>query len=366
MWNWEQKDWPNFSYERDVLEPVEIEFIKLSSENAGILKYVSDEEKESLKIDLISEEAFKTSEIEGELLDRDSLQSSIRRQFGLKTDNHRILVAEQGVAEMMVDVYKGFDQLLTDAMLYKWHKMLLDGRKGLQNIGAYRAHHEPMQVVSGAIGREIIHFEAPPSEYVAEEMKQFLLWFNASAPNASKPLTALTRAGIAHLYFEAIHPFEDGNGRIGRAISEKALAQNLGRPTLIALAYTIEKNKKTYYSQLEKNSKTNYITEWLVYFSNTVLEAQTITLKRIEFIIQKSKLFQRLQNQLNSRQEKVLNRLFEAGIEGFKGGLSAENYISITQTTRPTATRDLGDLVVKKALIKKGQLKSTRYYLNIA
>ena len=175
----------------------------------------------------------------------------------------------------------------------------------------------------------------------------------------------MTRAGTAHLYFESIHPFEDGNGRIGRAVSEKALAQFLGEPTLIALATVISRNRKAYYGALGEANTKNEITGWLAYFAGTVLEALAYTRTYVEFLIEKAKLFERLRGRMNPRQEKCLLRMFEEGPEGFSGGLSAENYISITKATRPTATRDLSDLVAKGAFTRNGQRKSTRYHLNI-
>jgi len=178
-------------------------------------------------------------------------------------------------------------------------------------------------------------------------------------------LPALTRAGIAHLYFVSVHPFEDGNGRIGRAIAEKSLAQNLERPTLIALAHTIEAKRKAYYAALERNNHSLDITDWLVYFAQTVLDAQEYTIHCVEFLIEKSKLYDRLAGDLNERQQKVLARMFKEGLSGFKGGLSAENYIRITKTSASTATRDLQDLVAKGALRRTGELKQTRYHLNL-
>jgi Fic family protein len=222
-----------------------------------------------------------------------------------------------------------------------------------------------MQVVSGPLHAPKVHFEAPPSSRMDAEMSAFVTWFNSTAPNGTSPRPALTRAGIAHLYFESIHPFEDGNGRIGRALAEKALAQCLGQPTLIALADTIGRHKKTYYDVLEQANRGNEITDWLVYFAGVLLEAQRQTQCRIEFLIEKTKLYDRLRGELNPRQERVLTRLFREGPDGFKGGLSAENYISITQTSSATATRDLQDLVSKGALIRTGERRHTRYYLKL-
>ncbi len=196
-------------------------------------------------------------------------------------------------------------------------------------------------------------------------MEHFVSWFNQTAPKSARALPALARAGIAHLYFVSIHPFEDGNGRIGRAIAEKSLAQTLGHPTLIALAYTIERKRKDYYTALERNNQDLEISEWLQYFACTVLAAQDNTIKRVDFYLAKAKFFERLRDQLNERQTKVIARMFREGMDGFKGGLSAENYISIAKTSRATATRDLQDLVEKSALTRTGARRHTRYHLKV-
>jgi len=277
-----------------------------------------------------------------------------------------VSAAEQGIAEVMVDLYRGFDAPLSHTLLFELHNMLTNGRRDLNDIGRYRTHTDPMQIVSGAIYAPKVHFEAPPSSQMMTEMEQFIAWFNDTAPMVGKtPLPALLRAGIAHLYFVSIHPFEDGNGRIGRALAEKALAQCVGQPTLIAIAYTIERNKKAYYTALEQANRRNQITPWLVYFVDMVLTAQRYTATWIEFLISKAKLYERLRGQLNPRQEKVVARLFREGPEGFIGGLSAEKYIGITSAPRATVTRDLQDLVSKGALLRQGERKHTRYLLNL-
>ncbi len=364
-WNWQQEDWPHFTYDEEPLEEIEKLWLHESGVLLGAFKHLEDEAKNTLIVDLISNEALKTSAIEGEHLNRDSLQSSIRRSFGLEAGKQQIPQAEQGIAEMMVDLYKSFSEPLTHQVLFSWHKMLTKDRKDLKDIGQYRTHKEPMQIVSGYIHNPKVHFEAPASKDVRQETNQFITWFNKTAPDGQSPLPMLTRAGMTHLYFVSIHPFEDGNGRIGRALAEKTLSQSLGQPTLIALSHTIEKHKKLYYKMLEQSNKNNEITSWLIYFAKTILKAQTYTKKRIEFLIEKAKLYDKLRGKLNSRQEKVIARMFREGLSGFKGGLSAENYISITGVSRATTTRDLQDLVAKGALIKTGERKYTRYYLNI-
>lgn len=364
-WNWQQDDWPNFRFDRSAMVQPEATFLLGAGQLLGALLHLPDAEKSDLTVELISNEALKTSEIEGEYLNRDSVQSSIRRNFGLATDARRIPPAEQGIADMTMDLYRGFAEPLSHQAMFRWHGMLTAGRRDLKIIGGYRADDEPMQVISGPIGNPKVHFEAPPSAAMEKEMAGFVSWFNDTAPQANLAMPALTRAGIAHLYFVTIHPFEDGNGRIARGLAEKALSQALGQPTLIALSQTIEKNKISYYDALHRSSRDHEITAWLVYFADTILEARETTQRMIDFLIQKTRLYDRIKGQLNQRQEKALARIFREGVEGFKGGLSAENYISITGAARATATRDLQDLVDKGAVIRTGALKSTRYHLNM-
>jgi len=197
----------------------------------GAVNHLAGEERSQITIETISTEAVTTAEIEGEILDRASVQSSIRRQFGLATDNRRVGPAEQGMAEMMVDLYRSF-------------------------------------------AVPLVHFEAPPSSQVESEMERFIAWFNRTGPGNAEPLPALTRAGMVHLYFECIHPLEDGNGRIGRALAEKSMAQSLGQPTLTALAATILAKRKSYYEALEAANKQNEITAWLAWFAGVAIEAQ--------------------------------------------------------------------------------------------
>jgi Fic family protein len=364
-WNWQQPDWPNFTYDSKALEPLEQKFLQQSGELVGATRHMGVDEQAALKIELISEEAIKTSEIEGEILNRVSVQSSLRQEFGLGVEAPGVQPAERGVSKMMAELYRSYADALTDQTMFDWHSLLLSGSGALRVIGGYRTHKNPMQVVSGRALVHTVHFEAPPSAQVPDEMQRFLAWFNAAAPGAATPLPALTRAGIAHLYFISIHPFEDGNGRIGRAIAEKALAQNLKQPSLIALAYTIERARNDYYGALERANKANEITPWLFYFARTVLEAQANTLGRVEFYIAKAKFHERLRGQLNERQDEVIDRLFREGIDALAQGFSAEAYINISQTSRATATRDLTDLVEKGALLRTGELRYTRYYLNL-
>jgi len=366
IWNWQKPDWPNFTFDQQALVEWEAMFLRNSGYLSGTLAHIADEDKTLLTIDAMSEEALKTSEIEGEQLNRDSLQSSIRRNLGLAADSRKVKPAEQGIADMMTDLYRHFARPLTHKTLFNWHKLLMQGNHQVKDIGKYRTHTDPMQVVSGAMHKPKVHFEAPPSQTIPAEMERFLAWFNNTAPNGKNPLPALTRGGIAHLYFVCIHPFEDGNGRIGRTLIVKSLLQNLDQPLLIALSYTIQKHRKQYYEALEKNNKDNAITPWLLYFAKTVIEAQAYTQHLASFIVEKGKLYNRIKGQLNERQEKALARMFEEGPDSFPFGLNAEKYIGITGASRATATRDLQDMVDKGVFTRHGELKATRYHLNIS
>lgn len=365
-WNWQKAEWPSFDWDADALNALEARFAHETGILLGMVKHVSDGDKIDLIVELISTEAVKTSEIESEILDRGSVQSSLRRNFGLSADDRRATAAERGVAEMMTDLYRAFDDRLSHRKLCAWHGMLMAGRPDLVNIGSYRTHEDAMQVVSGAPNRSTIHFEAPPSSRIPAEMNGFIDWFNASGPVGGTPLPPLTRAGLAHLYFVCIHPFEDGNGRIGRAVSEMALSQSLKQPALLALSQTIQSSRKLYYDMLEKSNKALEVTPWLEYFAATVLQARDYSIRRVEFLIAKTKLLDGLRGRLNSRQEKALARMLRAGPDGFIGGMSADNYRAVTGASTATATRDLAGLVRLGAFTRTGERRHTRYWLKFA
>ena len=366
LWNWLLKKWPQFTYDKESLIELEQLFIENSGTMVGALKHITNDSKDNLLVEILSNEAIKTSEIEGEFLNRDSVQSSIKRNLGLTVDKRKVPPAEFGIAEMMVDLYLNFSKPLSHYQLFDWHKMITNGRRDLTDIGAYRTHIEPMQVVSGRLDLPTVHFVAPPSKEIPREMEQFITWFNNVHTTKNElDRFPLIKSGIAHLYFVSIHPFEDGNGRIGRAIAEKSIALSIKKPTLISLSHTIEASKKNYYDFLENNNKTLEITGWLSYFGKTIVDAQQNTLRHIDFLIEKTKFFDRYKAQLNDRQLTVVKRVFEEGYTGFKGGLSAKNYVKIAKTSESTATRDLADLVQKEILNKTGNFKSARYWLNI-
>ena len=364
-WNWQHQEWPNFGWDVSKLVSLEAEFIHLAGIQQGAFKHIPDADRMPLLIGLMTEEALNTSEIEGEFLNRDSVQISLLRQFGMDADNRRNPPAERGISELLFDLYQHPTARLDAARLHRWHHLVMAGRGDIGQIGTWRSGGDPMQVVSGPIHKPRVHFEAPLSYRMAQEMEQFIKWFEATGQGGSQALPALTRAGLAHLYFVAIHPYEDGNGRIARALAELAIVQALGQPSLLALSKTIHAKRKAYYDALERNNKGVEVTDWLLYFAQTVIDAQRHSIAAIDFLIAKTRLFDRLRGQINDRQSKVLTRMFREGPEGFAVGLSAANYITITGTSRATATRDLAQLVDFGALSMRGSLKSTRYDLKL-
>lgn len=362
-YNWQQQDWPFFKFEAADIESVQIDFGLKSGQTEGKLDGLSEEEQNSIIVDIMISEAIKTSEIEGEFLSRQDVMSSIKKNLGVHEEQPKQIKDQRakGIAQLMTTVRKYYQKPLSKEMLYQWHKLLMNSNKYI-NAGQWRSHSSPMQVVSGRIGKETVHFEAPPSSEVPKEMDGFIEWFNNTAPSGTKPIyNPLIRSAITHLYFESIHPFEDGNGRIGRALSEKALSQGIGRPVLLSLSTVMEAKRDAYYQSLKKAQRSNEITQWLKYFSNTVLEAQEQSKKQVDFSLKKVKFFDRNTDKLNERQLKVINRMFLEGLNSFEGGMSAKNYIAITKASKATATRDLQSLVELGVFLPFGGGRSVRY-----
>lgn len=360
LWNWELPNWPKFTYDEEGIAHKEKQFLLGAGSASAFLKNIGEEDSQQFIIEILSLEGAESSRIEGEILDRESLQSSIKRHFGLKSTVTQEKAKESQMANLLCSVYESFATSLTHEMLWEWHAKLFKDQSSITDPGQYRTHDEPMQIVSRRYGSTKVFYEAPPSVKVPDEMKMFLDWFNHQSLSSS----ILGRAAIAHVYFECIHPFEDGNGRIGRLLVEKILSQGVQQPILIAVSKVLEKRKKEYYAALEKCNRTLEVYDWVEFFSDAILQAQQESLKLLNFLIEKSKIMTSLSGQINSRQERALLRMFAEGPSGFKGGLSAEKYISITKTSRATATRDLIDLVQKGALVKSGELRHTRYWLN--
>jgi len=366
IYNWQQPDWPDFRYDVSKVEDMLFKFTELSGHVGGILKALPEAVQLEAVLDMMVAEAIKTSEIEGEYLNRQDVVSSIRNNLGLnQTPEATKDKMAQGAGELMADARKTYADALTAEKLFQWHTMLLKEQKQI-NVGVWRSHEEPMQVVSGALGKEKVHFEAPPSSRIPDEMSRFIQWFNHTAPGGEKEIRkAPVRSAVAHLYFETLHPFEDGNGRIGRAITEKSLSQTLGRPVLLSLSRTIETDKKAYYNALEQAQKSNDITSWVMYFVSVILTSQQQANSLVDFILKKSKFFDRFKDSLSERQIKVVRKMLDAGPEGFEGGMNARKYIAITKASKATATRDLQHLLELGAFIQEGGGRSTRYSLDM-
>ena len=361
-YNWQQPDWTLFRYDLSGMEDDLLRFVEKTGRLDGLTTAMSGDMRLETVISLMVEEALKTSEIEGELFSRADVQSSVRKNLGLLHDSSLLKNRKAaGIGELMTAVRRTFSDPLTEAMLFDWHRMVMDGSRGVL-VGAWRTHPEPMQVISGFMGKETVHFEAPPSERVPAEMRRFADWFNGDAP-----LAAPVRAAIAHLWFESIHPFEDGNGRIGRAIAEKSLSQSVGRSVILSLSEAIEAKKQSYYAALMTAQRTNDITEWIRYFLETLLDAQSRAESLILFTLKKAAFFDRFGALLNERQLKVVVRMMEEGPRGFEGGMNTRKYIGITKASKATATRDLQHLLEMGVFMRHGAAggRSTAYVLTL-
>ncbi len=366
-YNWQLSKWPDFAYEVHEIQPLILALAEETGEVNGMIMGLSDDLKQETLLQLMLSEAIKTSEIEGEILSREDVMSSIRNNLGL--NENPIYIKDQragGVAQLMIEVRKSFDQPLRLNTLLDWHIMLMAGTKHI-NPGQWRKGIEPMQVVSGPYGREVVHYEAPPSSEVPQEMERFVQWYNmATFPLKGGVAEAVLKSAVAHLYFEFIHPFEDGNGRIGRAIAEKALSQSLGRPVMLSLSKIIEGNKTAYYTALKEAQRSLEITPWVNYFASVILEAQRDAKVMVQFTLKKTRFFDRYKYQLNERQSKAVTKMLEKGFEGFDGGMTTKKYISINKTSKATATRDLQQLHEIGVLKQEGAGRSVSYQLNLA
>lgn len=366
IYNWQLKDWPNFNYDTDRFEAMASQFREIGGQSTGVLLGLSERDQAESLITLLVVELLKTSAIEGEMLSRIDLISSIRKNLGFASPD--VMVKDkrsEGIAELMVQSRSSFAEELSETMLFNWHLLLMRGSRGVK-IGQWRSHPEPMQIVSGAMGRELVHYEAPPSERVPTEMSKYIAWFNATGPQGTQPLTnPIIRSSVAHLYFESIHPFEDGNGRIGRFIAEKVLSQSAEKPVLLSLSSVIDGDKKQYYAALQRASRSLEINDWITYFGETILQAQRTFVQTVSFSIKKSRFFANKKSLLNERQQHVISRMLTEAEDKFMGGMNARKYQAIAKVSKATATRDLQDLVEKQILASKGAGRSTNYQVNL-
>ena len=362
---WQRAEWPNFTWDTAAVDQNVYAYALEASRLVGEVQHLSEAEKTDVLVDRMVSEAVKTSQIEGENLDSKDVCASIRNQLGLNLSLETVRDRRaNGVAGLMISVQDHFSEPLTERRLCEWQDRVIVGRyeRGRLEVGKWRTFVEPMQIVSGAIGKTKIHYEAPPSAQVPAEMKRYVEWFNSS-----KNLKGVVRAGVAHLYFECIHPFSDGNGRVGRAISETALSQEIGHPALLSLSTTIQGRQQEYYDALSRASRGSLdITEWVVWFTGLVLDSQREAKAQISYVLSKAQFWDTHVDRLNERQTKILGRMFREGSEGFKGGMSAQKYSKITKCSKATATRDLAELLKMGAFKKlEGGGRSTRYDIQL-
>jgi Fic family protein len=365
-YNWQLDNWPDFTFDIAKVEDALFAFAENAGRTSGAWQALPESSRWESLIDILTAEALKTSKIEGETLDREDVRSSIRKNLGFHDDNRRVKDKKAaGIAALMIDARNSWNESLTQEKLFAWHEMLLAGSQGI-HVGSWRTHEEPMQVVSGAIGREKVHYEAPPSSRVPMEMERFIDWFNQSPDSGIGIKLAPLRCAIAHLYFESIHPFEDGNGRIGRAIAEKALSQGLGRPVLLSLSETIEADRKAYYEALKQAQRSRDVTDWVRYFTDVVLRAQIRAEAMIDFTVRKAQFFDRFRDQLSERQRLAIGKMLVHGPGGLGDGVSASKYAAMTKTSKATATRDLQELLAMGAIERlEGGGRNTRYRVGV-
>ena len=312
----------------------------------------------------LTEEIVTSSAIEGEILDPRAVRSSIARRLGLDAAGlPRAGRDVEGVVEMMLDATREFEQPLTKERLFDWHASLFPtGRSGMRQIkvGAWRpAEAGPMQVVSGPVGREKVHFEAPAAERIETDMARFLAWLNALADT----LDPVLKAGIAHFWFVTIHPFEDGNGRIARAIADMELARADGtKDRFYSMSSQIAAERKDYYLQLEAAQRGDLdLTRWLAWFLGCLGRALDGADRVVAGVLRKAALWQRVhRHPVNERQRKVINRL----LEGFQGHLTTSKYAKLARCSTDTALRDIRELVNRGILLRNaGGGRSTSYRL---
>lgn len=364
-WIWQQPDWPGFRWDSDRLAPLLRECAGMQGCLLGMASAAVDYDRAEEGLDTLLQNIITSSAIEGEQLNVSSVRSSLARRLGVD-DRGITSPGSEGLAELMMDATRGFDQPLTLRRLFTWHCWLFaDTSSPLTaqiHIGGLRGL-EPMQVVSGRLDNPVVHVEAPPRTSLEPELDAFLTWF-ASSRHDSK-LDPFLRAGIAHLWFVTLHPFDDGNGRITRALTDLAFAQSDHQAVrLYAMSASILEDRAGYYDALEASQKgTLDITSWLEWFLRTLLHSIKRSLTHIEQIIAKSRFWRAHRSDVFSTEQiKVLNRLLDGGARGFEGGISAAQYKAVAKVSKATATRHLSDLLDKGCLVRlPGGGRSTRY-----
>ena len=360
---WQSHDWPNWQYDLAALAESIASVSRAQGILIGRLADAGIPMRDQASLSALTEDVIKTSEIEGEILNHASVRSSIARRLGV--DIGTLVPVDrdvEGVVDMVLDATTQCHDTVSTERLFGWHAALFPtGYSELNKItiGAWRDDASgPMQVVSGPIGRQRIHFEAPPANRLKREIDQFLLWLNSST---NEP--ALIKAGLGHLWFVTLHPFDDGNGRIARAIGDLLLARaEGGAPRFYSVSAQIQKERKAYYEILERTQKGDSdVTEWLAWFLNALQRAVDEAAHALDGVLYKTRFWQRMAAlSLNERQVKVLNKL----LDGFNGKLTSSKWAAIAQCSPDTALRDINDLLTRGVLHKlEAGGRSTHYEL---
>ncbi|MBM3266184.1 MAG: Fic family protein [Candidatus Sericytochromatia bacterium] len=363
MWIWERPEWPTFRWDAAALSGPLGSARLAQGKMLGAMRLFDPASSAEAAAEILVEDGFATSAIEGEHLDPARLRSSVARHLGLPAGGLPSPSPEgEGLIQVLLDATGRHDEPLTISRLCAWQAALFPGgRSGLARIRAGELRGEsPMRVVSGRPERERIHFEAPPRAALASELSRFLDWFGQRDPGRD----GLVRAGLAHLWFVTIHPFEDGNGRLARAITDMALSQDEGRPfRAFSLSAQILRERDAYYEILERTQRSDLeVTAWLGWFLAQVASAAEASEATIARVLGKARFWLKHQGTpLNDRQRKVLNRLLDAGPGGFAGGLNTRKYVGMTRISRATAYRELTDMVAKGCLRQAGAGRSVKY-----
>lgn len=365
---WQNPAWPTFSMDYEQLTPQLGRCRHLQGQLFQQVKSLGFDLELKTQLESLTNEAVKTAEIEGELLNPDSVRSSVATRLGLPTGGLPVAPRSvDGLVDVLMDATSCDNKPLTAERLKSWQAALFPtGFSGLLKIITGDWRTEPMQIVSGPIGREKVHYEAPPAEQVNNEMNAFLTWWEKSHPEQGN-VDPILRAGIAHYWFVAIHPFDDGNGRIGRALADMALAQGEGAAKrCYSLSSTNMESKGSYYKVLSHTSNgEGDLTKWLSWFLSCHEHAMQESQGTINKVMGISRFWQNVSHlDMNSRQRKALSKLLEAGEGGFEGGLTAKKYQGMSKGSRATVTRDLADLVGKSILFKEGERRTAKYDLN--
>jgi Fic family protein len=374
---WQHPGWPALVFDASALEH-DLNLARLEQGRLlGQMQAIGLADAQEIAGELWVQEAMATAAIEGEKLNLDAVRSSVCRRLGLADlPTHDRYV--DGLIELMQDATEGYQSVLDEDRLCRWQAALFPtGTSGLRRIavGRYRDHADEMQIVSGPLGREVVHYTAPASGDVAAQMQLFLAWFEETRPaqrtaaqSTAPSINGIARAAIAHLWFESIHPFEDGNGRVGRAIVDMAIAQDIGSPArLFGLSRQMFDSRTAYYDSLNQAQRGGLdITPWVQWFVRAFTACCIRSQAVVTQALQKTAFRLRASGfSLNERQSKVLARLLEAGDGGFVGGMTADKYSKITSTAKATATRDLTELLEHGLLTVTGVGKATRYAVNV-